>query len=472
MKKTLLLPFGALLMSALASCGGGSDKIVLKIGFWPEQSASADVAMYNVWKERFEADFPQYEIKGSPYTYSPETIGTKKMNKTLPDVFQTWFTEPEMLKNKKYIRDVTEQVKALGWDEKMDKGMRKTLTFDDKLYGVPRDGYGLGLLISKQILGDNNLLPEYDGGYSLYALNPDGTQNFDAPLYPQTWDEVRTICEEIAMNEEMIKGFMMYAANKNGGWVFSNIAWNYGATLEKVDDSGKVIANLDDPGAVEALTMLKELYWDELTTRTTNAVYDDWKSAIGTKVAMAVVGSDVVQEAKLSGGIDMDTLAFVPLPSGKEGEQYSLYGGTPFVFNSDCTDEQVEGILRFFDYIGRSPTTNESNFLAKKEGYEVAVKKAQPILPSINPWIDPEYLEKNAALEKQYVNVSDADYGPFFRRTESLLRTEEPYCTQEMYKALDGAIQTIFTDQKADPKAQLTTAKATLQSVLDREINS
>ena len=31
-----------------------TSKIQLTIGFWPEKSEKRDVAMYNVWKEKFE----------------------------------------------------------------------------------------------------------------------------------------------------------------------------------------------------------------------------------------------------------------------------------------------------------------------------------------------------------------------------------------------------------------------------------
>lgn len=43
----------------------------------------------------------------------------------------------------------------------MDSSRKETLTFDGKTYGVPRDGYGLGLLLNIRLLGGSGLLPEY-----------------------------------------------------------------------------------------------------------------------------------------------------------------------------------------------------------------------------------------------------------------------------------------------------------------------
>ena len=222
MKKLWMPIFSALLLS-LASCGGGggSDKITLKIGFWPEPSDTADVAMYQTWAKRFMEENPQYEIKGVPYTYSTETVGQKYATGMLPDVWQTWFTEPGKLMDKNIIRPITTQVKTTGWDAVMDEAMKEELTFNNELYGIPRDGYGLGLLLNKRILGDNGFLPEINGKYSIF--NEDGS-----PAYPTSFEEIMEISETL-VDQDNVRGFLMYSANKNGGWVFSNMAWNFGA---------------------------------------------------------------------------------------------------------------------------------------------------------------------------------------------------------------------------------------------------
>lgn len=453
-----------LLAPLLAACGGGgNEKIVLKIGFWPEASDTQDVAMYQAWADRFMQDNPQYEIKGMPYTYSTETVGQKYSTGSLPDVWQTWFTEPSKLMEKKIIRSITPQVKALGWDTKMDDEMKAALTFDNELYGIPRDGYGLGLLMNKRILGDNDILPEINGQYSIF-------DEAGKPLYPTTFAEIFEISETL-VDQDNVKGFMMYSANKNGGWVFSNMAWNYGAELEK-QEGGKWVANLDDPGAVSALEWVKEMKVNGLLQDAVSCVYNDWYAHIGERVAFAIVGSDVLQNAKLLGDVNMDDLAFLPMPSGDGTHHYSLYGGTPFVFTKGVSDAKVEGILKFFSYIGRSPDTSELNFNAKKEGYEVAKRKNQPILPSIMPWKDEAFLTKAKALENEYVNVKMEDYRPFFDSIGANKHAEVPYYAQEMYESLDTAIQTVFSQKEtANCASLLATASSVLQGKLDAGVN-
>ena len=462
--KKIIVPMFSTLLLALASCSGGSSsKIVLKIGFWPEPNDTADVAMYETWAKRFTEDNPQYEIQAMPYTYSTETVGQKYSVGALPDVWQTWFTEPGKLMEKNIIRPITTQLKATKWDEAMDDAMKEELTFNGEIYGIPRDGYGLGLLMNKRILGENGFLPEINGKYSIF--NEDGS-----PAYPTTFEEIMQISEEL-VDLDNVRGFLMYSANKNGGWIFSNLAWNYGAELEKKEGS-KVLANLNDPAAIRALEWVKEMRVNGYLQEAVSCVYNDWYANIGERVAFAVVGSDVLQNAKLLGDVSMDDLAFVPMPTGDGQHHYSLYGGTPYVFTKTVSDAKVEGILKFFSYIGRSPELSDNNMLAKKEGYEVAKRKAQPILPSIMPWKDQAYLARAKELENQYVNVGMKDYSPFFNNIGANKHSEVPYAAQEMYAALDTAIQSVFTSlETANCEALLTTANTTLQNKLDESVN-
>ena len=468
MKKRILKSFPILsvaLLLGLTGCryAGGNknkgDKILLSIGFWPQSSDRTDIAMYNEWKAAFEKDNPEYEIVGDPYTYSKETIGAKFSTHTLPMVYQTWFTEPETLKNSGYIRDITDILNEFGWTDKIDDEMRETLTFDGKIYGIPRDGYGLGLLINIKTLGDCELLPERNGKYVLY--NDDNT-----PAYPTTFEEVYHASQVISESTDS-KGMFICTSNKNGGWQFSNMAWNYGAQLE-VKDGNKWNANLNSPQAIEALNWLQKMKQEDLVYRGISIAYDDWPSCIGERVGMAIVGSDILHLAKTTGFVDMDNLAFVPMPTGDGTHHYSLYGGTPYVFDVNTTDDQVRGILKFFDYIGRSPSTSESNINAIRKGYEVAQNKNQPILPKIMPWKNTEYLNVAKQLENEYVSVNMDYYRPFFDSISANKKSEEPIAAQKMYEILDDAIQALFQNPAtANPQSLLTTANGKLQQILD-----
>ena len=464
MKKILLCVMLIGSISLIFSCKKKSDKIELRIGFWPENTETRDIAMYEAWKEAFEKDYPQYTIIGDHYTYDTATVNARFLTGTLPTVFQTWFTEPIKLVRNKYIRSIDKELKALGWDKQMDPDMKDTLTFNGEIYGIPRDGYGLGLLINTKTFVENGLL-ETDESGKVILYDKD-----NKPLYPTTFEEIYEASVVIADNTET-KGILICSANKNGGWQLSNMAWNNGAELEIVSGNN-VKANLNTQETKDVLSWIQKMKQEELLLRSPSITYDQWYNAIDEQVAMAIVGSDVLQLAQTQGNVDMANLAFVPMPSFDGIHHYSLYGGTPYVFSSKATDEQVEGVLKFFEYIGRGPNITEISKQAMISGHETAKLKNQPILPKIKPWINTEYVEYVNQLEKEYVTVDMYYYQEFFDTIAANKHAEVPYAAQEMYEYLDTAIQYVLEHpDTANVSSLLETANSKLQSFLDKNYN-
>ena len=307
-------------------------------------------------------------------------------------------------------------------------------------------------------------LESCDIGKKQYVLyNDNGT-----PAYPTTFEEIYEASQVIVDNSDT-KGIFICSTNKNGGWQLSNMAWNFGAELETFDAaSNQYKANLATKGMQDALGWIQKMKQEDLLLKGANFTYDDWPNAIGEKVAMAIVGSDVIHLAKTTGDVDMDDLAFVPMPTGDGTHHYSLYGGTPFVFDKNTTDEEVRGILKFFDYIGRAPTNSKTNVDAIREGYEVAKNKNQPIVPKIMPWKNDEYLNVAKQLETEYININMTNYEEFFNSVKDNQHAEVPVAAQQMYEILDTSIQEVlkFPDT-ANVNSLLTTANTRFQQILD-----
>ncbi len=451
---------GAAALFSFAGCGKGNGKITVSIGMWPDSTLTQDVAMFEEWERQFEADYPEYDIVADKYDYSADTIAAKATAKQLPTVFQTYFTEPQKLIERKWIVDITDEITELGWLDKMDANMRAAVSKDGRCYGVPRDGYGMGMFLNLAMLYDVGVIEKNaDGSYKLH----DEAGN---PLYPTTFDGVREVSELIVESYESTYGLVVLSANMNGGWQFSNMAWNFGCDALQVEEGGKVTANLNDAGAVRALEWIRDMANDGLIYPDASLSYSDWYAKIGSKnVAMAFCGSDALMMPVTNFNFNKDDIAFVPMPTGDGESRYSLYGGTPYVFAGNATKEQVKGALLFLKYMGRSPETDTLSMNAVELGHKTAQAKGMPILPSIRPWVNEDYLTKVNALDEKYINVNTYYYKDFFDTIEDYKRSEEPYYCQDMYKLLDNALQSVISKPgTANCQALLDTANSQFQN--------
>ncbi len=454
---------GSALLLSFAACGGGDGKIKVSIGMWPDPTLTQDIEMYRQWEAAFEADYPEYDIVADRYEYSADTITAKATSRQLPTVFQTYFTEPQKLIDNGWIADITDELNELGWLDKMDTNMRDAVSKDGRCYGVPRDGYGMGLLLNLYMLYDVGIIDKNDDGtYKLY-------DDEGKPLYPTTFDEVREVAEIIVetYKDTNTYGLVILSANNNGGWQFCNMAWNFGCEAMQVKGAdGKYTANLNDEGAVKALEWIRGMAVDELIYPDASLTYADWYAKFGSKnVAMAFCGSDSVMLPVTNFNFNKDDIALVPMPTGDGTSRYSLYGGTPYVFPSYATKEQIKGALLFLKYMGRSPEADKDiSMAAIEKGHQTAQAKGMPIIPTIRPWTNADYLEAANALDEKYINVHLEYYNDFFDTLDGMKRAEEPYYCQDMYKLLDAAIQNVLSNKgTANCKSLLDTANNQFQ---------
>ncbi|MGN1067086.1 MAG: hypothetical protein ACI4QH_04690, partial [Candidatus Fimimonas sp.] len=230
---------------------------------------------------------------------------------------------------------------------------------------------------------------------------------------------------------------------------------------------------LMDQGMVDALQWIQNLRKEDLCYPTAAANYNDWPQKIGSgDVLMAFVGCDALSMPITNYNFNKDDFAFVPMPTGDGVSHYALFGGTPYVFAENATDEQVEGALKFLHYIGRSPETDDISVAAMEKGFTVAQSKNMPILPTIKAWQNAEYLEIANNLEKKYINVNYEYMKDFFDTIKDMRRDEEPNYCQDMYGLLDKSIQNVLSNAAtANPQSLLITANNNFQSQFLDKLN-
>lgn len=258
------------------------------------------------------------------YKYATDNFVPLASSGQLPTIYDTWFTEPQKIINQGFAKDITKEVKALGWDKKMNPGVLDLLSKNGKIYGVPRDAYALGLMINVDLFKQAGL------------VDKDGL-----PDYPKTWTDLAEKAK-IIKEKTGAAGLCLLAKDNAGGWHFTNIAWDFGAVFE-VQKKGKWVAQIDTPEVAAAFQYVKDLKWkyDVLTADPTN---EDWGTgfrSLGTGVAaMYIAAQDAVNQPTQVNGLPVTSLALEPLPAGPKG-QYSLMGGTPYMFSPNATSEQV-----------------------------------------------------------------------------------------------------------------------------------
>lgn len=457
MKKTLAM----MMASAMLLLGGtalAEDKVTLTLGIYPEDVDTAAVENYeNDFIPAMEEAMPNVEIVKAHYKYATDTFVALAESGNIPTVFETWYTEPQKLIKGGFVRDITDELTELGWLDKMNPSVRALLSDENgRVYGTPRDGYALGLMINAEVFEDAGLVDE-DG----------------LPKYPTTWDEVIE-AGKIIKEKTGSAGFCLLAQDNAGGWHFSNIAWTYGAQLEKQDENGKWIAQLNTPEVVEAMSMVKRMH-DEgiLTSDPTSENWGTGFAQLGTgAAAMYIAANDAVNQPTAINGLEVDKLMMVGMPAGSD-RSYSLSGGTPYMFAADATHEEIMAALKFLEIMGKAPVVTEASKAGLVADAEYRVDAGIPVISDFPAWVDEDFSAAKAEVIAQYSNVDTRMFQNYFDTvsSEGNLKMEEPQMTQEMYAELTKVLQAVCTDENADVQALLDTANDNFQKILDENVN-
>lgn len=91
----------------------------------------------------------------------------------LPDIFQTYFTEPQRLIANGFVADITAYAQEYGFLTGQRADILEVAARDGRQYGIARDAYGLSLYLNMNLFRQAGLVDE-EG----------------LPLYPETFDEL------------------------------------------------------------------------------------------------------------------------------------------------------------------------------------------------------------------------------------------------------------------------------------------
>jgi ABC-type glycerol-3-phosphate transport system substrate-binding protein len=450
----------AFALSLLSGCGGKSGNtansstttntqkpVTIKIGIWPQDTDEAGLKTWEAYKQKMAAKYPYITLQPESYNYAPETFIPKAESGQVPNIFSTWYTEPNKLIANGYVADITDIAKKYGYDTAINPDVLKLVSKDGKIYGIPRDGYALGLYINMNLFKQAGLVD--DKGL---------------PKYPRTFDELAQTAKII--KDKTGKAGMFFPTKDHvGGWHFVALAWSFGAEFEK-QVNGKWVSGLDSPEAIAALQYVKDLKWKyDVLLPSALLSWGDWIKNFGTdQVGMTFAAPDALRNPVNDYKMSKDAIAMAPIPQGPKG-QFSLMGGSTFMFAANNTPEQTDACFKLIDVIGRGTSVDPDSMAAFDSELKDQNSKNYPVGPKpIAIWSDKTRLAAEDAIYKKYTNVNMDLFKPYYDTAFKGLKPEEPYNTQDLYGLLDTCLQVVITDKNADPKALLENASKEFQT--------
>ena len=475
MKTISLVLTLCLLLSALPLGDASAEEAIdpnltctITLGNWPADTApEAEKALFEGYKATMAKLYPNVTLVPDYYSYTLSNYVPMAKGGTAPSIFQPPFTDPQLLISQHLVGDVTDALEAYGVLDKFSPSYVEMLADENgRIYGLPRDGYVLGMHINIELFREAGLIDEAG-----------------LPIYPKTLQEMAELGQII--REKTGKAGLVFPASETyGGWLFTNIAWNFGcvgeSALEYQDEDGRWVCNFTSPECVAAMEFMRDLKWKykwKYDILNADATTTDWAGAhslLGTgEAAMNFAADDSVDQPTANKGLPVEDFALIPFPAGGAG-RYALAGGTCYMFSPSITKDQGIALMAYLRVIGKLPFLDEAIIEGMRADYAAKRDRGAPVIPAISAWNDEEYNAAKQAIVDEYSNVDMRLYSDFFDSISAgtiTLKSAEPVFAQQLYRELTAVIQRMITREGADVMKALQKAQDSFQEYLDDEIN-
>ena len=461
MKTMKVKKIAALLMSAVmtvgacASCGKQAQdkdkdgKTVVTVGSWPTREGK-DKENIEARKARFEEANPDVKIEPDAWSFDLKSFYSKAAGGQLPILYNANFTEVSQIIGAGYSSDITDTLKKHGIYDKMNKAVLDVVSKDGKVYAFPSMAYALGLAYNTEMFEKAGL------------MEADGT-----PKQPKNWDEVVEFAVKIKQATGKA-GFVFPTAENNGGWLFTSLAWSFGADFMKQGDDGKWTACFDSDEAAQALQWIKDLKWKyDVLPSNTLINHAELFKLFGVGEAAMVISAGDVPEKVTQYDMKPEQLGIMAMPAGPK-KHVTLMGGKICAVSDKATDDQIDGALRWLETVYFPDATDE--FKNNMENsMKLDLEKNQLVtIKNMSVWNDDsEAVKFEEKLRNENANANPNHvklYNEFMTDMgDCELRPEEPVCAQELYGVLDSCIQEVLINKDADCKELLAKANSDFQ---------
>ncbi|HLQ15259.1 MAG TPA: extracellular solute-binding protein [Candidatus Eisenbacteria bacterium] len=422
--------------SFLAACSTGSTSSVATatVNSMPPSSNPGALYVFKQLVKQFESTHANEKIVGKDDPYDPTTFFARLAAGQQEDGVQSYFTEPPLLISKHGAADITSL--AQGWPQFKDYSPSIASIVTDssgKIYGIPTNGYTLGILYNRKM-------------FTAAGLDPDSP--------PKTWDDFRRYAK--ALTSSSVFGFAETSTGNQGGWHFTNWMYTAGGDMQSADGTK---ATFNSPKGASVLQLLKDMrFTDNSITKAQGFTQDKTLELLATnKVAMVVMAPDQLNNLQSQFGADLKNFGLGPMP--QNGGNFTLTGGNVWIFNPKSSPDVLKAAFDFVTYTNFDLGVLETATAQRAaNGQAVGAPTAQ--------LFKGDFQSKLTALDRKYATVPLDNYKTYINSTSGL-RPEPRNQAQKMFAALDPCMQAVLTSASADPQALLDTAAKSFQQVLD-----
>ena len=391
----------------------------------------------------FEKANPGIKVKPVQYQWLPATFAAKLAAGTLPTVFTVPFTDGRSLGENGQLANLTTYAKALPyWNEFNPAVIAEGIDAKRQVVAIPTAAYAQALTYNRHL-------------FSQAGLNPNDP--------PKTWAQLIADAKQISSKTGMAGYAEMGASDNTAGWILTTLDYALGGRME-TGIGTKAKATFDNPQAVQALGMLKTLRWtDNAMGSDFNWGWSDINQAFAAgQVGMFISGSDVYTNMVQAYNINPSIYGLAPLPLAKSKNAGVLGGGTLAAVSPKASQTQIAAAMKWINFY----------YLQKLVSRQGAIRDAKSLIAEKQPVGVPELPVFNEKMEqkrqrwiKPFINVPESQFAPFNKGIfEQTVIPEPEASTQAVYGDLDSVVQSVFTNQGADPSSLLSAANSTGQS--------
>ncbi|WP_345800520.1 extracellular solute-binding protein [Microbacterium sp. AZCO] len=440
-----LATIGALAGCSAAGGDSSSGKTELRVATFPPGADAAAYEAFAAQEKQFEKANPDIDIIGVEYEWEGPTFAVQLAGGSLPDVFTVPFTDSKTLMENGQLMDVTDEVKALGYEDSFNPIILDGVK-DEKghIFGFPRQAYAMGLHYNRDLFEQAGLDP-------------------DQP--PTTWDEVREYAKKIS-DATGKAGYAEMAINNTGGWQLTAQTVARGGRTQTDNADGSAESTIDNDATKSALQFLHDLKWEDDSFG--SKVDLDWgtinQEFAAGNIGMYTSGSDVYTALVRDFGMDPSIYGLAVVPT--EGDDPGTLGGGDIAVISPTVDDTTKAAaVKWIDWYYMQKLLNED---AAVQDAKTLNESDQAVGTPVLPVLSRDLYEKSLEWIEPYINVPRDQMTPFTDAIWDQTPVGEPKKkTQEIYALLDSVVQSVLTDQNADIDALLKQAQSDAQAKLD-----